>query len=180
MEPCFRGFSTQWKRVSENLPHNGSRFRPLFHTMEACFPHRGKPRSGEGAAPSAPFGGANRPRRAVPPLAPSRRPAALGAWMGGGRRAHAKSAKPDKEVGGMREVKRGLSRGWPLFPSRHGTHCFQNFHAMELTFVPMSPEGEGDPPEPPGHFSNPAHQSLDCLTCPVGNTPAHQLGKKPF
>ena len=37
METCFGGFSTQWKRVSENFPHNGSRFRGFFHTMERCF-----------------------------------------------------------------------------------------------------------------------------------------------
>ena len=37
METGFRGFSTQWKGVSENFPHNGSMFRALFHTMETCF-----------------------------------------------------------------------------------------------------------------------------------------------
>jgi hypothetical protein len=37
MEEGFAGFSTQWKRVSENFPHNGSMFRGFFHTMETCF-----------------------------------------------------------------------------------------------------------------------------------------------
>ena len=64
MESSFRGFSIQWKHVSENFPHNGSMFRALFHTMETCFPRCGKlhsalgkpvsGRAGEGAAPSAP------------------------------------------------------------------------------------------------------------------------------
>jgi hypothetical protein len=100
----------------EDFPKHGSIVwkNPLFHTMETCFPHRGKPQSGRARLrPSR--GGASRPRRAVPPLAPSRRPAALGTWMGGGRRAHAKSAKSAKELGGMRKVKRGLFRVCPLF-----------------------------------------------------------------
>ena len=37
MERGFLGFSTQWKGVSRNFPHNGSMFRALFHTMETCF-----------------------------------------------------------------------------------------------------------------------------------------------
>jgi hypothetical protein len=37
MEEGFAGFSTQWKAVSENFPHNGSMFRGFFHTMETCF-----------------------------------------------------------------------------------------------------------------------------------------------
>ena len=31
--------STQWKAVSGGFPHNGSMFREIFHTMEACFGH---------------------------------------------------------------------------------------------------------------------------------------------
>jgi hypothetical protein len=40
METSFPGFSTQWKHVSENFPHNGSMFRHVFHTMETCFAQR--------------------------------------------------------------------------------------------------------------------------------------------
>ena len=87
----------------QEVTHNGSLFSTPWKTP--VWGGRGSVRAGWWGEPSPASRSA---------AAPSRRPAALGAWMGGGRRAHAKSAKPAKEVGGMRKVKRGLSGSVPF------------------------------------------------------------------
>jgi hypothetical protein len=57
MEEGFGGFSTQWNHVSENLPHNGSKFQPLFHTMETGFARffHGVGNGGGGAVWASPY-----------------------------------------------------------------------------------------------------------------------------
>ena len=133
MERGFRGFSTQWKRVLQNFPHNGSMFRHVFHTMETCFLRvfHGveKPRPARlvgGWAPRAAGSGGD-PRGMGPNghltlfAGPSRFP--VRTWNSGfPTMVNAVRHSPEKGRPGDRPAKLRWNGFWPIFDGK-GLRC---------------------------------------------------------